>query len=1440
MPETVRIYQGRVKKVFEIEEKSGEIIEERGSSVLVEGHKLFQDAVNYNLFQIAAHSKSPDSSTTKMRERIEETWDDFILDGEQRRGIKHSIIPALGLSEDATADDAFATVEKDCGNVEAADLAIQYLAEACEGNIQQASVVYYARFVRPTFNGSWDFDAKAIKGRRDAQRLLDALHSDDPVSSVKAISAEMSFLWGGIKESDDNALEGEEAKEALREAARGLLDDEVLAKHAKVRDFLTERNDVETKVDEILSKIDDLPDDVGFKRNKKTNIVKRNLFLLLKHFPDEFTVATYKNVVSAAEAIEAKMRILGNAINSDDPKEAVKRLGPSLTYEHVGAKHGKGDLAEAGKAKAEVLKRLNGLKAIAKAKEGELGEWLASLDDLDGKIETTARAIESGEDQAIPKPGRMDQNLLTALLLVQRAPNDFTAELLMKVVPENVLKAARGSEPSPYERLGDDPIKLARGGRGYVWKAFTALDFFEEGKTPDDCHDPKFDHYAFQEALNIINLQKQKFDEREAERKENQRKLDWMEGKIKERPTGENPLPVLAGDPRWERLREVLTKDMRIHNDYTGPEGRPYTIRTRGLRGYQALREAWLDIMESGEEDEKTIMGKLIGEVDKLHAKRKFSMGSSTLFKTLAKPENRLIWASSPDEDGRSEDVVEDESGRAEFERKVERLSEPIRFKPADAAKSRRLYSLLVAEDLNKKTLGHETGMSFVAQLPAERGGKWRKTTFLVAYTAPRLIRDGVKSPDPEENESNYLPPMARCLVQEEDEQNFAKCPVELAPERLRDGSWRTLLNFSFTADYSHILSANAKADRWARQLRGNSMKNEFFRLGWPSENPEATWHESGEPFKVMGVRLGMDESAHHATIEVSTEKPKVKYPRAVGNDGKRDWWAKRGQTGVIRLPGEDCEVTRGGKTVREPHGAKGRPATLKETEKAVQLVEALGMTETAFMAELSFPEQNDVLLRACRRAQSRMARLDGNLRKLSNEETMQSARDEIVKENEKLASLSCEDLAVDLLDIILDARAVVKTALLEITNRVMPLKNGEWILERHPDNGDTFLVKRVEKKSGDQGSIKGQRGLSLKRIAQFEDLRKRWLSLNRTLSREPGAKTRTPAEMRGDPIPDPFPESLERLERIKEQRTNLICNEILSKALGVKRASAKQKRLPEAHGQYEKAAEPVDFIVLENMSNTRARQSQGPKWNAKLMSSSYHSIVQKLKQMCEPFGMIVVEAFGAGSDASCAATGAPGFKATEVTADDAVGYPWKNVMKEKNAAGGICARLFGELEKLGKTETKNGTVVPRTALMPDNHGKTFVPVEGPISNAGINAATNIALRAVAAPGNVELGYMLKATKVKNDWIAKGASKFDQTRFGKGVKIDVDGEINMRRKEVAFIFDPTAIAASGNGTIMNRSFSPAYEVHKAVDERKWELCGELNEKRWEKFRKAKN
>src|ERR1039458_9793766 len=163
----------------------------------------------------------------------------------------------------------------------------------------------------------------------------------------------------------------------------------------------------------------------------------------------------------------------------------------------------------------------------------------------------------------------------------------------------------RPPEPQAIVAGEGDPIRLARGKRGFVFRAFTSLACWggEGNGSPQWI---QFDFAAFEEALKTLHQVDDKAREREDERNQKQAQHDYQRDttkKWKGGATGEDEQrpPVLAGDPRIERLEELLRSDLA--EEYAMSEGLEvqYGLHPRTIRGFREIRKKWNEAMEPGQ-----------------------------------------------------------------------------------------------------------------------------------------------------------------------------------------------------------------------------------------------------------------------------------------------------------------------------------------------------------------------------------------------------------------------------------------------------------------------------------------------------------------------------------------------------------------------------------------------------------------------------------------------------------------------------------------------------------------------------------------------------------------------------------------------------------------------------------------------------------------------
>ena len=310
-----------------------------------------------------------------------------------------------------------------------------------------------------------------------------------------------------------------------------------------------------------------------------------------------------------------------------------------------------------------------------------------------------------------------------------------------------------------------------------------------------------------------------------------------------------------------------------------------------------------------------------------------------------------------------------------------------------------------------------------------EVNGKIMSQKVRLCYTAPRLLRDGLRKTENEPlNKEPWSQPMMEALgLKQEAVQEFTGCAVALMPELLSNDERRFLLNFPLMLDPLEVQRAVFKAagrdnlfatrhdarskkavfqSYWKQQCAG--MKEKLFYLRWPAnkwpaEKEADAWYHRLSGFQCVSVDLGQRDAGAWALIEAKDtadfgQTKNGKRPsRQIGTASGKTWNAAVRATGMFKLPGEDAFVRRHrtalddrnpddkeeGPAVREEfHGERGRLASEQEWKDSQAFCERLGFNQNDIATILgteskakSFPELNDDLLYVLRRTQSRLAR---------------------------------------------------------------------------------------------------------------------------------------------------------------------------------------------------------------------------------------------------------------------------------------------------------------------------------------------------------------------------------------------------------------------------------------------------------------------------------
>ncbi len=641
----------------------------------------------------------------------------------------------------------------------------------------------------------------------------------------------------------------------------------------------------------------------------------------------------------------------------------------------------------------------------------------------------------------------------------------------------------------------------------------------------------------------------------------------------------------------------------------------------------------------------------------------------------------------------------------------------------------------------------------------------------------------------------------------------------------------------------------------------------------------------------------------------------------------------------------------------QELYGDRGRLPSLNETLDCRKLMRALLGDRSAWefashtdkmpadwktqmdvmLGDLSFPEQNDKLIVVARRAQSRLARItrwragmaedfrwEGTLKELrqmcgfeDKDGNPPAPKADGTPAGEHWIPAAIRDAAKA------KDREALKTAtrtehgrliaelpalLVRIANRVLPLRGRSWAWERVEDQqkeGRLHGLEQVGPKIPDV-LLAGQRGLSIMRIEQIEELRRRFQSFNQAERRHHAAEKVEKGEwladdaktwMRRD-FTDPCAGLLDKLDEMKTQRVNQSAHMILAQVLGVRLAKppANKKALREErdqHGVYEKFREPVDFVAIEDLSRYRATQGRTRDENGRLMKWCHRAVRDKLRELCEPFGIPVLEVPAAYSSQFCSRSGVIGFRAEEVTEGFEKHAPWLFRLRVKDGEAETAEqremrRLADDLreaqrnmEIVWRTKHSTGTPPKVTVVLPKQGGQIFVPIVAAeakdnrlsaiVSDADLNAAVNIGLRAVADPRMWEFFPRLRTERISGEVTYKGRKSRkpkgadagadandakpaeekialrarEKRKFGEtGPELSLgdlpSGSAARERRQPNYFLDFASISNWDTAWLNEPTdstsiqLSSAKALFKAMRDRQWARCAEINKARLNK------
>ncbi|MCF6310999.1 MAG: type V CRISPR-associated protein Cas12b [Verrucomicrobiales bacterium] len=959
--------------------------------------------------------------------------------------------------------------------------------------------------------------------------------------------------------------------------------------------------------------------------------------------------------------------------------------------------------------------------------------------------------------------------------------------------------------------LGDDPISMARGERGYVFKSFT-----RQFAATDEDFAPtwiEFDISAFKQALLTLNQIEQKTEERLKQLAEIESHISFYEKGTGSPYDPDEPV-TFKDDPRfekWSALRDKLIE--RSDNEFG------YGVRWGTIKGWDQLKPRYQYHLVN---HPNATHSELVENILVPFQKKNKNIGSVLLFNILADPQYHSYWHELDEQEviqwnknQWSHNILRDLIQYEELRTQRDDLKENLHIKltPAHVKRSRRpimlsdlggaskvIYPNIKNDDLRK----NDKTPSLITTVYCEESDTQTYTPKRIefSYSAPRLIRDNLTGAE----NRNLLQPLLKGLgLKQPEVKKISAKPHPLAVALMPD--WksssenelpdRLLLNFPAKLETDWIATALGKSSRWANQFNGT--KDNLLHLHWPSTKKalKKPWWKNTDiiknGFTLTSIDLGLKTAAAFTVLHVVNSlnlvpENKRRFSRHIGTTGNHQWYAYPTRRGTLRLPGEGSKVLRPANPnsndkscafLPEFGGIKGRLASTEETQEYLDFI-----AHTACAAEwlqkkakentpLHFPEQNDDLLKLAKQIQNNLSNLHRILQLARDPEINERDPSDLNdRQKERLTAAlnyQTKEQQDALSAKIRKEQKDLREFLITLTARILPLRKYDWdIVEQAPttitnSEGEEVkftphqLIQRPRHESS-SAKIKAQRGLSAPRIEQLDDLRRRIVSLQRELNRDAGVEQKIGFGRQSGSIPEPAQEILDKLDNLKEQRVKQTAHLILTQALGLRLTAnkvPKSTRLDYVHGEYEKipGATTSDFIVIEDLMRYRTRSDRSRFENRKLMQWSHRAIAETLKELVEPYGIPVLTTAASFSSRFCSITARPGFRAIEIN-KNRLDHPAFNRLLNEDASqeehylGNEIKRILSE----------NPDKSQLRFLIPMDGGPLFVPTIGkneerkdfPVSQADINAAHNLGLRAIAAPDKLEHIHKIRAVKTKD------------------------------------------------------------------------------------------
>lgn len=650
-------------------------------------------------------------------------------------------------------------------------------------------------------------------------------------------------------------------------------------------------------------------------------------------------------------------------------------------------------------------------------------EFIALYPEWFDRLESLKETLP--ENIKIPANRKCKTELRDSTLIFKYFPSLFTASLL-KLFIAKPRESNDEQDAVDFGKFGDDPIKLARGKRGYIFRSFTALAAWNASE-PGEPSWKEFDIAAFKEALKSLN----QFNQTNALRLEEKHTIGaeiayTLGGTTpdKWKPTSnetedEAPLTTISNTllETAFALEADLSKQLvdTVYNSektqsinfggvaYDDTPGK-WKITKKSLRGLADIASKWEKRLK-----ETTPSVSDLQEIVKDYQrqeKNKKTVGSLPLFLQLCEPKYWALWRNDTTQD--SNKTLQHIADLHIKVRDWKKTNEAPNLTPADPRNSRRLY--MFSDISGAEKVEFHPDNSFTTTLAYLHSNIVSKQRVKITFSAPRTHRDQLAG----DQGSKWLQPMMEALdiapsERSDSKISFFQSAVSLMPDFDFSGNLRFLLNFAKDLDPTWIIDALNKQSIWKGQFNGSKDKNIFAH--WQNagattkQYKELPWHNNStlmeNGFDILSIDLGQRTAAAYTIIHITPHKPSQDEKRPwhrIGNDGAKDWYAILARKGTLRLPGEDQKVHRpqldehgnpikGTKTyAAELSGSKGRYTDSKEYQEALDIATSLLSDTNESSANdqskhwigedrksKSYPEQNDALIALANRRLSRL-----------------------------------------------------------------------------------------------------------------------------------------------------------------------------------------------------------------------------------------------------------------------------------------------------------------------------------------------------------------------------------------------------------------------------------------------------------------------------------